>query len=119
MIKKSFIEAMDDDFNTPRALVVFYRLVQIANKALAAHMNKSLLTESLDSMIYMTHIFGILEKKVEKEKLPPEAEKLLKERDLARSVKNWKLADDLRRKLGDMGIVVEDLPFGSRWRYTK
>jgi cysteinyl-tRNA synthetase len=37
-------------------------------------------------------------------------------RDRARRAKRFDVADVVRRQLGDLGIIVEDLPGGSRWR---
>lgn len=41
---------------------------------------------------------------------------LLAVRDRARTDKRFDLADAIRRQLGDLGIIVEDLPGGTRWR---
>jgi cysteinyl-tRNA synthetase len=41
---------------------------------------------------------------------------LLAGRDRARAQKRFDVADAIRRRLGDLGIVVEDLPGGARWR---
>lgn len=43
---------------------------------------------------------------------------LLAGRDRARQAKRFDVADAIRRRLGELGIVVEDLPGGSRWRVT-
>lgn len=117
MTKEKFIEAMDNDFNTPRALAAFYKLVQIGNKALATNASRSVLSSILDSMMEIAQIFGILRKERKKEELSGEAAKLLKEREAARSQKDWKKADELRARLRSMGIILEDLPEGTRWKY--
>jgi cysteinyl-tRNA synthetase len=41
---------------------------------------------------------------------------LLAGRDRARAQRRFDVADAIRRRLGDLGILVEDLPGGSRWR---
>ncbi|MDR7417694.1 MAG: cysteine--tRNA ligase [Armatimonadota bacterium] len=41
---------------------------------------------------------------------------LLAGRDRARQAKRFDIADAIRRQLGELGIIVEDLPGGSRWR---
>ncbi len=115
--KEKFLSAMDDDFNTPRALAAFYRTVQIGNKALVANARKMVLIEVLKLITAMTQVLGIFEKKSETEGLPEEAEKLLKEREVARSRKDWGKADELRKKLRERGIILEDLPEGTKWKY--
>lgn len=115
--KEKFTNAMDNDFNTPRALAAFYRLVQIGNKALASNASRSVLSSILDSIMELAQIFGILGKELEKAELPEEAAKLLEAREAARNQKDWKKADELRAKLRSMGIILEDLPEGTRWRH--
>ncbi len=41
---------------------------------------------------------------------------LLAGRERARGQRRFDVADAIRRQLGDLGIVVEDLPGGARWR---
>jgi cysteinyl-tRNA synthetase len=41
---------------------------------------------------------------------------LLAGRDRARRTRRYEVADEIRRNLGALGIIVEDLPGGSRWR---
>lgn len=117
--KEQFLTAMDDDFNTPRALAAFYQAIQVGNKALTVNASPPVLAEILNVLTEMTHVFGILEKPRAKEALPDEAAALLKERDEARSRKEWGKADELRKKLRAMRIIVEDLPEGTRWRYEE
>ena len=118
-IREKFIDAMDEDFDTPHALAAFYRLVQLGNKALTADMGKSVLSEILDSIMEMANVFGILGMEKKRVELPEEAERLLRERDEARSRQDWKTADELRERLRGIGIIVEDLPEGTRWRYAE
>ena len=118
-IKEAIINAMDDDFNTPKALSEFYTLIKIGNKAIAAKMSKSTLTKVLNMIMEITHVFGLLEKKREIEALPEEIRILLKERGIARNRKDWKKADEIRLKLKSMGIILEDKPEGTQWRYQE
>ena len=48
---------------------------------------------------------------------PEDIEKLIEERNAARKTKDWARADALRQRLKDMGIVLEDSPKGTTWRY--
>jgi cysteinyl-tRNA synthetase len=45
-----------------------------------------------------------------------EIEKMVAEREKARAEKNWALADQIRDRLNDMGVVLEDRPDGTAWR---
>jgi len=46
-----------------------------------------------------------------------EIEKLIEERNSDRKNKDWARADAIRAQLKDMGIVLEDGPKGTTWRY--
>jgi len=118
-VKEAIINAMDDDFNTPKALSEFYNLIKIGNKAIAAKMSKSTLTKVLNTIMEIAHVFGLLEKKREIEALPEEIRILIKEREIARNRKDWTKADEIRLKLKSMGIILEDKPEGTQWRYQE
>ena len=45
-----------------------------------------------------------------------EINNLIVERDKARSDKNFKLADEIRDKLKEMGVSIEDSNSGTKWR---
>ena len=46
-------------------------------------------------------------------------EKLIDERDAARERKDWKKADKIRSDLEKTGIILEDTPAGTRWKYRE
>ena len=48
-----------------------------------------------------------------------EIENLIEERAAARKEKNWQLADDIRNKLDEMGIILEDGPTGTTWKQKR
>ena len=56
----------------------------------------------------------ITEKK--EELLDDDIEALIEERQAARKAKNFALADEIRGKLLDMGIVLEDTREGVKWK---
>jgi cysteinyl-tRNA synthetase len=72
-------------------------------------------------------VLGILEEKPEAffEKIsstsevvvPEEIEKLIEERARARKAKDWARADAIRSHLESVGVVLEDSPKGTTWRY--
>jgi cysteinyl-tRNA synthetase len=39
------------------------------------------------------------------------------QRDEARKAKNFALADDIRKRLDEIGIILEDTPEGTKWRF--
>jgi cysteinyl-tRNA synthetase len=46
-----------------------------------------------------------------------EVERMIEERSKARASKDWGKADAIRERLLEMGIVLEDGPQGTTWRY--
>ncbi|MCZ7372426.1 MAG: hypothetical protein O8C60_02010 [Candidatus Methanoperedens sp.] len=50
------------------------------------------------------------------EELQQDVEALIEEREKARRVRNFERADEIRRELEEMGIVLEDTKEGISWR---
>ena len=98
---KEFEKAMDDDLNTPKALQVLWKLVR-DKKAQG----------KWGTIKEMDKVFGL--NLFEKEKIPKEILKLVKERVKARAEKDWKLADKLREKINKLGYSVDDTDKGSK-----
>ena len=104
---------MDDDFNMPLALAHLFEMVNYTNKniddAAVAQQSKKILME-------LSKIFGIDLKKSDVKDLPDTVDILIKERDEARSRKDYERSDEIRKKLSDMGVILEDTKEGTVWR---
>jgi len=109
-----FEECMNNDFDTSGALGVVFDLVKEVNKDLDAGevVNGVRLFEEL---VKVDHVLGVVFPEKEEE-IDEEVEALIKEREEARERKDFKRADEIREKLGKMGVVVEDGEGGVRWR---
>ena len=132
---KRFCEAMDDDFNTARALAVIFDAVRQANRHLDEKngtIATTLLSNLRRAIFEMGKVLGVLnqsadvylsEKKstqVEKQDIDPaEVESLLKDRETARKDKDWNKADEIRDRLAAMNVVIEDRPDGTAWKIEK
>jgi len=122
--KKRFEEAMDDDFNTPVALSAIFDMVKAIN--IYADKNSDIETETKKKIyeIMKTLIEDILGIKVEIERKRSEEKDLvnglmrivLEVREEMRRRKEWKIADEIREKLKNLGFIIEDSPQGTRWR---
>jgi cysteinyl-tRNA synthetase len=49
--------------------------------------------------------------------VPKERIALIDLREEARKAKNFALADDIRKRLDEIGIILEDTPEGTKWRF--
>ena len=70
-------------------------------------------------MLEFDKVFGVIGTIKAEEKLPEEIKELLRRREEARKIKDWKTADEIRAELKRMGVVVEDTAQGAKWRIKK
>lgn len=113
-IRKNFIRAMDDDFNTPLALGVFHELSKDVNKYLESRKNKKVVEKALKLYKEFSEVLGLkFEKKGEE--LPEKVIELIKKREAARKVGDFKTADEIREKIKEeFNIFLEDTKEGVR-----
>jgi len=123
---KEFDRAMDDDFNTARAFSSLDSLVKVANTLKdnpRVGGNKALLSKVYKLLKEKGKILGFFEKHSWKEmtRLPnrEEIERLIAQRNRARKMRNWDLADKIRSDLKERGIILEDHPGGTTWKKNK
>lgn len=105
--RDKFIKAMDDDFDTPKAFAVIFDFVREVNKNGGGK-------KAYDLMLEFDSIFNVLS--TEQIKLEPELQKLIDEREKARTEKDFAKADEIRKELKDKGIILEDIKEGVRWK---
>ena len=120
--KEKFTTAMDDDFNTARALGYIFDLVGKANKKISERSpDLSFLLAAERALRSMGSLLGFVKEKViEKAGMDEfQIEKLIDQRDAARERKDWKKADKIRSDLEKTRIILEDTPAGTRWKYRE
>lgn len=119
-VQTGFGCAMDDDLNISVALGALFDFVRELNAFLDAGIVSK---KEADSVIAVMQgfdtILGVIGEVEQEEPLPKEAEDLIQKREEARKAKDWAAADALRIRLREMGVVVEDMPQGVRWRLEK
>ena len=93
------MKAMDNDFDTPKALSVIFDFIRKVNK-------KGGGKKSYEFMLNIDEIFNILT--IEDLKIPKEIVRLMEEREKSRSNEDWKKADETRNKIIELGYVIED-----------
>lgn len=112
---KKFEAAMDDDFNTADAISAVFELVKLSNSTISEESAKAYLSELKKEIETLCGVLGIITEK-KKEALDSEIEAMIEARQRARKSKNFALADEIRGKLLDMGIVLEDTREGVKWK---
>ena len=116
-----FFEAMDDDFNTPRALAVLFDLVGELNRAKADGSDKAGYYAA--QLLALAGLLGLLQQSPESYlqhasdgEISAEAiEALIAERREARLAKDFARSDEIRDQLATQGVVLKDGPQGTQW----
>jgi cysteinyl-tRNA synthetase len=116
MTKEDFEAAMDDDLNITEALATLFDLVRDVNRMIdQGKVSREEAKTVHDLMMRFDNVLAVMgEGKTES--LPRDVEDLIEKREAARETKDWRTADEIRRKLFDMGIILEDTATGPRWR---
>lgn len=112
--QKEFEKAMEDDFNTPTALASVFHLIGRGNYLFDKEkLSPADAREILKILRKIDKVFNfIFWGKRESPKIPSFIKKMVREREEARQRKDWKLADELRKKIKQMGYLVEDTKKG-------
>ena len=118
-----FIAAMDDDFNSSVAVAVIHDLVREGNGRLGAvergdSAEHGRLEVLAGTFIELTSVLGFAfaPQVVSDELAGSLIDYLLELREQARAEREFERADEIRKRLGSMGVVIEDTPSGARWR---
>lgn len=119
--KQEFLDAMDDDFNTPKALAALFNLINDTNKFIDEKKDDShylgVIYHAVDILENLgRQIFGLFLQEKDKE-LTDDLKRLLEERVAVRAAKNFKRSDELRDLLKTKGVAVEDTKSGQTWRW--
>lgn len=112
--KQEFTDAMEDDLNTADALAAVFMLVRDINTAISAGAGKQALKAFAEVFDELTGVLGLVYNR-KTETLDSEIEELINKRTEARKNKDFKTADEIRDKLKEMGIILEDTPQGVKW----
>jgi cysteinyl-tRNA synthetase len=142
--RTQFIEAMDDDFNTARALGILFDLARDINQAADSGSSISVARQILQELAgdvlglrltnaqTITHLVdakaAIVLAGEEVNKLfdglkngisESSVDQLVLQRSAYRDLKNYKGADEIRARLAELGIILEDTPKGTAWRQKR
>ncbi len=130
---RHFTEAMNDDFNTPEALAAMQSLARELNVVKAAGDGRAAAAFAAELQA-LGAILGLLERQPEEwlathseltgtaettasRPDPAEIDRLVAARTEARRARNWAESDRIRDELAGHGVVLEDGPTGTSWRW--
>ena len=113
--REQFIKEMDDDFNTANAISVLFDLSKQANYYMQEqNTSEEVIQAFLDQFDNLGNVLGV--KFGSTELLDEEIELMIEQRIQARKDRNFALSDEIRDKLKDLNIILEDTPQGTRWK---
>jgi cysteinyl-tRNA synthetase len=121
-LRGEFIEAMDEDFNTPRALAVLIELSKEINRFLDEQkkVSKKLLEEVYGDFSELGKIMGLFQRQKSREigeKIADDLVKLLFDlREELRQEGEYGLSDKIRSRMRKLGLVIEDTADGPKWK---
>jgi cysteinyl-tRNA synthetase len=112
--RERFVEAMDDDLNTPAALAALFDLARDINRSRDEGRG---INEGQSSLRELAGILGLTLREPEAAMgAAPFIDLLVELRNDLRDAKQFELADRVRSRLAEAGITLEDGAAGTRWR---
>ncbi len=121
-VEMQFREAMDDDFNTAKAIALMFDL---SRKCKDQSLNRTEQEAAAALLLKLGKVLGFFElEPARKEAEMPDISKKLIEliidyRKEARAAKQWAVSDKIRDDLMSLGIEIKDGPEGSTWTLRK
>lgn len=100
--KREFIKIINDDLDMPKALSLLHNMLKSNLKN----------SEKYALILDFDNVFGLQMDKEEKIEVPEEISELVQQRETARKLKQWQLADELREKIKAKGYSVDDTDRG-------
>ena len=119
-----FDKVMDDDLNTPQAVAVIFDFVRAANKVIDDNSGlskdfllllKSFLEKTAQGVLGIVH-FDELNQNGKPSLEDDLLTLLVNLRDELKKEKNYKLSDEIRNKLNELGIVLADSKTGTTYK---
>ena len=115
-LKERFIEEMKNDFNTPAALAALLELARlITGYAQSENPAEGSLILAKDTLLELGEIFGILKRKRIEEKTERIIQLLVDVRNELRRKGEFWITDEIRTKLRELGIELQDRNGETKW----
>ena len=107
-------DALDDDFNSPKAISIIFDLISELNKSSNENLANEIYSvlKVIGLMAIPQEEFFIKSSKIDQDHI----EKLVEKRMQAKKQKDYQKADELRNEIDSLGVILEDTPDGTVWR---
>jgi cysteinyl-tRNA synthetase len=117
--QQTFIDAMDDDFNSSGGLAALFELVRNINTARDEGASDTELKPAQNILMELTGVLGL--RLNEKKSGGGDGDKfvdlLIEIRSEMRKQKNWAMSDLIRDRLTGMGVAIEDSKDSTTWHW--
>ncbi len=115
--RERFLSAMDDDLNSPQALASLFDLAREINRAATEGSDIAAAQATLRELggVVGLQLEPNAGRGAETSDAGPFIELLIETRAALRAEKQFAMADQLRDRLGELGIALEDTPRGTEW----
>ncbi|MEM4645663.1 MAG: cysteine--tRNA ligase [Archaeoglobaceae archaeon] len=114
--KSEFIKALENDFNTSKAIAEIHNFANSINRELYS-LDLKTLENAFETLMTFFSILGIFENWKRIRTLNKEEIELLKEREIFRKERDFEKSDRIREKFREKGLILLDTKWGVRWRY--
>ncbi len=116
--RQHFGEALDSDLNTSGALAALFDLVRAINTGRDAGVGGAPFAQAQSALRELASVLGLrlTGPRRRNHDVAPLVELLIETRTALRKVKQFELADNIRKRLAALGITLEDGPQGTRWK---
>lgn len=118
-LKDKFLDAMNDDFNTPQAIAVIYDILKISNNELLQKAPSMDLLSAINDLIDQFAIdilgFEFEQTSTDNNKEDELIKLFISMRNDFRSAKDFAMSDKIRDKLLDIGVTLKDGPEGTTY----
>lgn len=113
--KDLFIEAMDDDFNTPRAMAAIFDLAREINRSKSEGGDVAKAQEILREL---SGVLGVnLDQRSGIADVEPFVQLLVDTREKLRAARQFDTADNIRDQLLQLGVSIKDTSDGTTWYF--
>ena len=117
--RERFVEAMDDDLNTPRALAVLFDMARDINRGREEAKQISTAQALLRELGGVLGLTFTAQEATDNVGAQPFVELLVQVRSQLREARQFALADSIRDGLSEMGVSLEDGPQGTAWSFQR